>query len=87
MNSVEYLQRGDIASVAMQYSYLNSPLSLIVEPEYGAAAARALFVAVYRYWTALPNDKRPRLYLHGLSLGSMNSEKSVELFEMIGDPI
>ena len=87
MNSVEYLQGGDIASVAMQYSYLNSPLSLIVEPEYGAAAARALFVEVYRYWTALPKDKRPRLYLHGLSLGSMNSEKSVELFEMIGDPI
>lgn len=87
INSVEYLQNGDIASVAMQYSYLNSPLSLMVQPEYGTAAARALFVEVYRYWTALPRDKRPRLYLHGLSLGSMNSEKSFELFEMIGDPI
>ncbi len=87
INSVEYLQNGDIASVAMQYSYLNSPLSLMVQPEYGTAAARALFVEVYRYWTALPKDKRPRLYLHGLSLGSMNSEKSFELFEMIGDPI
>ena len=87
MDSVEYLHHGDIASVALQYSYLSSPLSLIVEPEYGAEAARALFTEIYGYWTALPKDKRPRLYLHGLSLGSMNSEKSFEMFELIGDPI
>lgn len=87
MNSIEYLLGGDVASVAMQYSYLNSPLSLMVQPEYGAEAARALFRQVYRYWTALPKDKRPKLYLHGLSLGSMNSEISADLFEMIGDPV
>lgn len=87
MNSVEYLHNGDVASVALQYSYLSSPLSLIVEPEYGAEASRALFTEIYAYWTALPRDKRPRFYLHGLSLGSMNSEKSFEMFELIGDPI
>lgn len=87
MDTVEYLHHGDVASVAMQYSYLNSPLSLLFQPEYGAEAARALFVEVYGYWTTLPKDKRPKLYLHGLSLGALNSEKSAELFEMIGDPI
>lgn len=87
MDTVEYLHHGDVASVAMQYSYLNSPLSLLFQPEYGAEAARALFVEIYGYWTTLPKDKRPRLYLHGLSLGALNSEKSAELFEMIGDPI
>jgi uncharacterized membrane protein len=87
MNTVEYLLDGDIASVAVQYSYLNSPLSLLFQPEYGAAAARALFAEVYGYWTTLPRDKRPKLYLHGLSLGAMNSERSAELFETIGDPI
>jgi uncharacterized membrane protein len=87
MNTVEYLLDGDVASVAVQYSYLNSPLSLMFQPEYGAAAARALFAAIYGYWTTLPRDKRPKLYLHGLSLGAMNSEKSAELFETIGDPI
>jgi uncharacterized membrane protein len=87
MDSVEYLHHGDVASVAMQYSYLNSPLSLLFQPEYGAAAARALFAEIYGYWTTLPKDKRPRLYLHGLSLGAMNSERSAELFETIGDPI
>jgi uncharacterized membrane protein len=87
MDTVEYLHHGDIASVAMQYSYLNSPLSLLFQPEYGAEAARALFAEIYGYWTTLPKDKRPKLYLHGLSLGALNSEKSAELFETIGDPI
>lgn len=87
MSAVEYLHDGDVASVALQYSYLSSPLSLLAQPEYGADSARALFGAVYRHWTALPREKRPRLYLHGLSLGAMNSEASAELFEMIGDPV
>lgn len=87
MDTLEYLHNGDVASVAMQYSYLSSPLSLLVEPEYGSEAARALFVAVYDYWTKLPREKRPKLYLHGLSLGAMNSEKSVELFEIFEDPV
>jgi uncharacterized membrane protein len=87
MDSVEYLLDGDVASVAVQYSYLNSPLSLLFQPEYGAEAARALFAEIYGYWTTLPRDTRPRLYLHGLSLGALNSEQSAELFETIGDPI
>jgi uncharacterized membrane protein len=87
MNAAEYLLDGDVASVAVQYSYLNSPLSLLFQPEYGAEAARALFAEIYGYWTTLPRDRRPKLYLHGLSLGAMNSEKSAELFETIGDPI
>jgi uncharacterized membrane protein len=87
IDSVEYLHHGDIASVAMQYSYLSSPLALLVHPENGAEAAQALFTEIYDYWSRLPRDKRPRLYLHGLSLGAMNSEKSVELFGTIDDPI
>jgi uncharacterized membrane protein len=87
MDTVEYLLDGDVASVAVQYSYLNSPLSLLFQREYGAAAARALFAEIYGYWRTLPKDRRPRLYVHGLSLGAMNSEQSAELFEMIGDPI
>jgi Predicted membrane protein len=87
MDSVEYLHDGDVASVAVQYSYLSSPLSLIVQPEYGAETARVLLREIYGYWSSLPKDTRPKLYLFGLSLGAMNSEKSAELFEMIGDPI
>ena len=84
---IEYLSDGDVASVAVQYSYLSSPLSLLAQPEYGADAAQALFREIYRYWTTLPKASRPKLYLHGLSLGAMNSEKSAQLFEIFSDPI
>jgi uncharacterized membrane protein len=87
MTGLEYLQNGNVASVAQQYSYLSSPLSLLIEPDYASQAARALFVEVYGYWTTLPKDRRPKFYLHGLSLGSMNSEKSTQLFEIFEDPI
>lgn len=87
MDGLEFLHHGDVASVAVQYSYLSSPLSLLFQPEYGAEASRALFIAVYNYWKNLPRDSRPRLYLYGLSLGAMNSEISSELFEMLDDPI
>ncbi|MXN49884.1 hypothetical protein GR158_02045 [Shinella sp. AETb1-6] len=86
LDTVEYLHHGDIASVAIQYSYLASWLSLIAEPDYGAEAARALFRAVYNHWTTLPKGSRPKLYLYGLSLGALSSEQSAELFEVIGDP-
>lgn len=87
IDTLEYLFRGNVASVAQQYSYLSSPLSLLIEPDFGADAARALFSEVYAYWTTLPKDKRPKLYLHGLSLGAMNSERSLQLYEQLGDPI
>jgi uncharacterized membrane protein len=87
MDSIEHLHDGDVASVAMQYSYLSSPLALLVQPGYGAESARALFSQVYDHWRALPKDRRPKLYLHGLSLGAMNSERSTELFEIFGDPV
>ena len=86
LDPVEYLHRGDIASVAMQYSYLASWLSLLVEPDYGAEAGNALFREVYAYWSSLPRDARPKLYLHGLSLGAMNSERSANLYDVIADP-
>lgn len=86
IDTVEYLHHGDIASVAIQYSYLASWLSLLAEPDYGAEAARALFHAIYSHWTSLPKESRPKLYLYGLSLGTLSSEQSAELFEVIGDP-
>jgi len=86
MNPVEYLHRGDIASVAVQYSYLPSWLSLLAEPDLGAETARAVFREVYGHWTSLPPDRRPDLYLHGLSLGAMNSDLAADLYDIIADP-
>ncbi|MBP6723186.1 MAG: alpha/beta-hydrolase family protein [Halioglobus sp.] len=82
----EYLFRGDVATVAVQYSYLNSPLALLTQAAYGAESARAVFVEIYGYWRSLPVDARPRLFLNGLSLGSLNSDLSFNLFDIIDAP-
>lgn len=86
VDPLEYLHGGDIASVAVQYSYLASWLALLVEPDYGTETSRALFQEIYGYWTTLPKDHRPRLYLYGLSLGALSSTQSSELFEVLADP-
>ena len=86
MAPLEILHRGDVASVSVQYSYLPSWLSLLVEPDYGADTARAVFHAVYGYWRSLPKERRPRLYLFGLSLGARNSDLSADFFDIIADP-
>jgi uncharacterized membrane protein len=86
LDSVEYLHRGDIASVAMQYSYLPSVLALPTDGAYGAENARALFQVVYGHWTRLPRENRPALYLYGVSLGALNSDRSFDVHDIIADP-
>ncbi|MCP1727201.1 putative membrane protein [Natronospira proteinivora] len=86
INPIEYLQRGNVASVAAQYSYLPSPISLMAEGAYGAESARALFQSVYGHWRSLPRQERPRLYLFGLSLGALNSDRSFDFYDIIDDP-
>jgi uncharacterized membrane protein len=84
--ALEYVLRGDVATVSVQYSYLASWVALLVSPDYGVETARAVFAAVYGHWRTLPKDSRPRLYLHGLSLGSLNSDLSHDLFQVVADP-
>ncbi len=62
-------------------------MSLLFEPQQGEETAVDLFDAVYGYWSKLPRDKRPKLYLHGLSLGAMNSQLSLDIYNIIGDPV
>lgn len=87
MDGLEYLLNGDVASVALQYSYLNSPMALVFQPESGLESAQALFRTVYGYWKDLAPDERPKLYLHGLSLGAFNSQRALTLFDILDDPI
>jgi uncharacterized membrane protein len=37
-------------------------------------------------WTSLPREHRPKLYLHGLSLGAFLSQETVPLLDVLGDP-
>jgi uncharacterized membrane protein len=85
-DTLEYLHAGDSAIVAVQYSYLTSPLSLLVEPGFAAESGRAVFREIYRHWASLAEDDRPRLYLYGLSLGAFGSEQSFRLHDVLADP-
>ena len=84
---VEYMHGGDIATVAAQYSYLQSPLALILESRTGLEQATALQEVVHGYWKTLPPEDRPRLYVHGLSLGAWSSMYATNLFRLLDDPI
>jgi uncharacterized membrane protein len=74
VDTVEYLSGGDCATVAIQYSYLPSWLSYLVDQSKALAAGRALFDAVYGAWAKLPPDHRPQLFVAGESLGSFGGE-------------
>jgi uncharacterized membrane protein len=72
--ALEYALNGDSAMVAMQYSYLPSWLSFLVDQVKARDAGRALFDAVYGAWSQLPVDDRPELYVFGESLGTFGGE-------------
>ncbi len=84
---LEYLMDGDVATVAVQYSHLTSPLALIFETNAGLEQAEATVGTVYDYWKTLPESQRPKLYIHGLSLGAWSSMHAVNVFRMLNDPI
>jgi len=74
VDTFEYLSGGDAATVAIQYSYLPSWISYLVDQSKAREAGRALFDAVYGAWSQLPADQRPKLYVAGESLGSFGGE-------------
>ena len=74
VDSFEYLTGGDSATVAMQYSYLPSWISYLVDQYKAQEAGRDLFDAVYGAWSQLPQDQRPKLFVAGESLGTFGAE-------------
>ncbi|MTI45823.1 hypothetical protein E1178_19635 [Roseibium hamelinense] len=86
-DTLDFILGGDVATVAVQYSYLTSVLSLLAHPDYGIEQSRLLFKTIYNHWTKLPPETRPRLYVHGLSQGAFNSQATLPLLDMLSDPI
>jgi uncharacterized membrane protein len=72
VNSVEYEWGGDSAIVGIQYSFLPSWISTLVDADKAKEAGNALFDAVYAEWVKLPEASRPKLIAYGLSLGSFS---------------
>ncbi|MBG6138490.1 alpha/beta hydrolase [Longispora fulva] len=74
--ALEYLHGGDTAEVAIQYSYLPSWLSFLVDGRRAQEAGRELFAAVRARWAQLPPEHRPKLVVFGESLGSYGGESA-----------
>lgn len=73
-DSVEYMYNGDTAIVSMQYSFLPSWLSFLVDKQNARQAGQALFEAVDEKVRALPEGQRPKIVVFGESLGSFGGE-------------
>jgi uncharacterized membrane protein len=73
-SALEYLHRGDTAMAGLQYSYLPSWISFLVDRDEAAEAGTALYEQVHRRWSQLPAEGRPRLIVFGESLGSFGAE-------------
>ena len=68
------MYNGNSAVVSMQYSFLPSWLSFLVDKENARHAGQALFEAVDRLVRELPEAQRPKLVVFGESLGSFGGE-------------
>jgi uncharacterized membrane protein len=73
-SALEYMYNGDTAIVSMQYSFLPSSLSFLVDKENARHAGQALFEAVDKLVRHLPEGHRPKLVVFGESLGSFGGE-------------
>jgi uncharacterized membrane protein len=85
VDPLEYMYDGDTAVVAIQYSFLPSWVSFLVDKAAAQDAGRDLFDAVYDTWHQLPADKRPKLVVLGESLGSFGGEAAFSGTEDIRD--
>jgi uncharacterized membrane protein len=73
VSALEFLSRGDCATVAMQYSARPSPLSLGRVSE-GRKHMGMLLDGIRRRLADRPAEKRPRVVLFGESLGAWTSQ-------------
>lgn len=87
VDPVEYIFNGDIAIAGVQYSYLPSWISLLADQDTVKQTSRVVFDTVHDYWSTLPEDSRPQLYLYGLSLGSFGVESVLSSINTLNEPI
>lgn len=76
VDALEYIHNGDTASMSVQYSFLPSWISFLVDQDKAAEAGRSLIGAVRDRLAELPPDERPQLLVFGESLGSFGTESA-----------
>lgn len=87
MTSLDYVTNGDVAIAGVQYSYLPSWISLLADQEKVRQTSKEVFDTVHGYWSTLPEDSRPEIYVYGLSLGSFGVETILTSIDILNEPI
>jgi uncharacterized membrane protein len=87
VDPVDYIFNGDDAIAGVQYSYLPSWISLLADQQAVKETSRVVFNTIHQYWSTLPEESRPKLYLYGLSLGSYGVESVLNSINVINEPI
>jgi uncharacterized membrane protein len=77
-NSIEYMYGGDTAIVGLQYSYLPSWISFLVDRSKASEAGAALISGVRAAWLEHPAATRAKLLVFGESLGSYGTEHAFD---------
>lgn len=83
----EYMHNGDTAVAGIQYSYLPSWISLLADQSKVIDTSNKSFRKILDYWSQLPEDSRPHIYLYGLSLGSFGAGSVLNSIELVNEPI
>lgn len=73
-DATAYLTNGNSAIAAIQYSYLPSWISFLVDKQNATEAGKELYDTIFDYWKTLPSESRPQLVAYGLSLGSFGGQ-------------
>lgn len=87
VDPLEFVHNGDTAIAGVQYSYLPSWISLLADQEITKETSQIVFGTIHEYWSTLPDDERPELYLYGLSLGSFGVESILTSINILNEPI
>lgn len=75
VESAEYMTKGDMASIAIQYSKRPSPMSLDRVPE-GRWQFKMLIKEIQKKLNNVSQSKRPKIVIFGESLGAWTSQDS-----------
>ena len=87
LTAMEYVHNGDLAVAGAQYSYLPSWISLLADQDEVKETSRTVFGTIHSYWSTLPEDGRPEIYLYGLSLGAYGVEAILTSINIVNEPI
>lgn len=87
MTALDYVTNGNVAVAGVQYSYLPSWISLLADQEEVSVTSQQVFDTIHGYWSTLPSDQRPEIYVYGLSLGSFGVESIISSIDILNEPI